>query len=91
MRASYLGRLHVFLLEQRVTEGLLLPLINVGESEHLFSVRRGEVKKGGVHSHKSLVLPSDEQDAVPERIKEQVLCIINLSLLMDIADGEFVM
>lgn len=69
---SDLGWPHVFLFEQRITERLLLPLIDVGESHHLFSVRRGKVKEGVIHRHKSLILPSDEQDTVSERMKEHI-------------------
>lgn len=57
---SDLGRPHVLRFEQRITERLLLLLIDVGESHHLFSVRSGKVKEGVIHRHEHLILPSDE-------------------------------
>lgn len=73
---SDLRRTHVFLFEQRITERLLLPLIDVGESQHLLSVRRGKLKEGVVHRHKCLILTSDEQHTVSERMEKENLSFI---------------
>ena len=52
-------------LEQRLAEGLLLALVDVGEAQHLLGVGGGKLQEGLVAGDEGLVLPCDQQHAVP--------------------------
>ena len=66
MLCVYLGREHSVVLQQCLAEGLLLPLVDVGEAQHLLGVGGGKLQEGLVTGDEGLVLPGDQQHAVPE-------------------------
>jgi len=65
---AYLGREHGLVQQQGLAEGLLLTLVDVGETQHLFGAGGGKVQEGLVPGHEGLVLAGDQQHAVPAEI-----------------------
>lgn len=53
------------IMEQCLTERLLLTLVDVRKPQHLFFVGCREVQEGLIAWEKGLVLPCDQQHAVP--------------------------
>ena len=77
---AHLWRGAVPVPQQRVTQWLLLALVDVGESQHLVGVGGGQGKEGLITSDKRLFFTCDQQHTVSGKyiieFKEQILGLV---------------